>query len=218
MNVINTGRPADLSDAELIRICDEHIANHQAYNARAGEVPLEEDPRLTAYERTLYAICDSEPKTLAGIVAKARAAQVEAIDPEGYEVPEDEVPIIWAIVKDILRLGNEPHPDAELIAACNEYLRIQRAFFAAYADLGGKDMEPDDPAHDMLDPIPVLTETIVALRAVTAEGFLARARCAAIFNLPTHRSCRDDPDAGSEDRFMAAIMRDAVRLKQEEAR
>ena len=25
--------------------------------------------------------------------------------------------MIWSIVKDIIRLGDEPHPDAELIAA-----------------------------------------------------------------------------------------------------
>jgi hypothetical protein len=81
-------------DADLIRICAEHIENHAAFNTRAGEVPIEEDPRWDAYWRTLSAICDSEPKKLAGVIAKARAAQVEAITPECYEVPDDEVPLI----------------------------------------------------------------------------------------------------------------------------
>ena len=215
MDSTSTLHPTDTSDAELIRICAEHIVNHREFNARAGEVPIDEDPRWAAYERTLDAICDSEPKTLAGIVAKARAAQVEATDPEGYEVPESEVPMIWSIVKDLIRLGDEPHPDAELIDACNDFLRIQRAFSAAYEALGGKDMDPNDPAHEMLDPIAELAERIVALRATTADGFLARAQCAAFFILPAHRSCRDNPDAGWEDRFAAALMRDAVRLNGE---
>ena len=218
MDDTSTLRDADISDAELIRICAEHIDNHAAFNARAGEVPLEEDPRWHAYLRSLHAICDSEPKKLAGIIAKARAALVEAIDPEGNEVPDDEVPMIWSIVKDIIRLGEEEHPDAELLDACNDFLRIQRAFSAAYDALGGKNMEPDDPAHELLDPVPELTERIVALRATTAEGFLARVQCAAFFNLPAHRSCQDNPDAGSEDRFMAAIMRDGVLLNREVSR
>jgi hypothetical protein len=106
--------------------------------------------------------------------------------------------------------------DAELIAACNEFLRIQRAYEAEYIALPG-DMPSDHPANALLDPIPALTERIVALRAVTADGFLARARCAAFFNLPAHPSCQDDPDGGDDDRFMAAIMRDAVRLNRETA-
>ena len=108
--------------------------------------------------------------------------------------------------------------DAELIAACDEFLRIQDAFTAAYAAGGFKNMEPDDPAHDLLDPIPELSEKIVALHAVTADGFLARARCAAFFYLPQHSSCQDDPETGDDDRFMAAILRDAVRLNREKAR
>ena len=208
---------SDTSDADIIRICAEHIANHAEFNARAGEVPIEEDPRWNAYKRTLFAICDSEPKTLAGITAKAQAAQVEATDPQGYEVPEDEVPMIWSIVKDIIRLGEEPHPDAELISACNEFLRIQRAYTDAYVALG-KDMEPDDPAHDLLNPVPALADKIVNLHASTSDGFLARARCAAFFYLPAHPSCQDDPDGGDDDRFMAAILRDAVRLNRETVR
>ena len=215
MSLMTNIQTPDNADAELIRICAEHITNHAAFNARAGQVPIEEDVRWVAYKRTLFAICNSEPKTLAGIIAKAQAAKVEATDPEGYEVPEDEVPMIWSIVKDILRLGEERNPDAELIAACKEFLRIQRAFSAAYEALGGKNMEPDDPAHDLLDPIPELTERIVALRATTAEVFLLRAQCAAFFYLPKHRSCQDDPNEGSDDRFIAALMRDAVRLNRE---
>ncbi len=201
-------------DADLIRICAEHIGNHASFNARAGEVPIEEDPRWDAYMRTLDTMCDSEPKTLAGIIAKARAAKVEATHPNGDEVPDDEIPLIWSIVKDVMRLGEEPNPDAELMAACDQYLSIQRAFAAAYDALGA-DIDNDDPAWVLLDPASELEEKIVALRAQTAEGHFARARCEAFFYLPKHRGCQDDPEAGREDRWRAANLRDVVRLEQE---
>jgi hypothetical protein len=204
-------------DGDLIRICAEHIENHAAFNTRAGEVPMEEDPRWDAYWRTLVAMCDSEPKTLAGIIAKARAAQVEAIDPQGDEVPDDEVPLIWSIVKDLIRLGEEQSPDAELIAACDQYLSIQRALAAAYDALGA-DMDNDDPAWALLDPASELEEKIVALHAQTAEGHFARARCVAFFHLSTHRDCQDDPEDDREDRWRAANLRDVVRLEQEATR
>jgi hypothetical protein len=106
-------------------------------------------------------------------------------------------------------------PDAQLIEACNEFLRIERAYEAACQALGDKDIEPDDPANAMLAPVEALTEKIVALRAVTADGFLARARCAAFFYRPEHSACQDDPEEGCDSRFMAAILRDAVRLNGE---
>ena len=34
----STLRGVATSDAELIRICEEHISNHREFNARAGEV------------------------------------------------------------------------------------------------------------------------------------------------------------------------------------
>jgi hypothetical protein len=199
-------------DDELVRICAEHVANHADFNARAGEVPLEEDPRWNAYKRTLAVVCDAKPQTLAGLAAKARAAKAEATQPDGTVVPEEEITWAWDIVEDLIRLDD---PDAQLIEACNEFLRIERAYEAACQALGDKDIEPDDPANEMLAPVELLTEKIVALRAVTADGFLARARCAAFFYRPEHSACQDDPEEGCDSRFMAAILRDAVRLNGE---
>ena len=62
---------------------------------------------------------------------------------------------------------------------------------AHYATLSG-DMRDDDPGWDMQDPMADLEEEIVRLRAVTAEGHLARARCAAFTYLPCHRVYQDD--------------------------
>ena len=106
------------------------------------------------------------------------------------------------------------HPDAELIAACVEYLRIQRALSAYCANAGEKDIEPDDPGLAMWKPIPALIEQIVAFRATTAEGHLARARCMAFPYLPGHPACHDDPEAAPEDRFEAAQLRDLVAMER----
>jgi hypothetical protein len=106
------------------------------------------------------------------------------------------------------------HPDAILIAACNEYLRIEREFSAYYDSLHGVDMEAGDPAFAILDPIPALVEQIVAIRATTADGHLARARCMAFTYLPHHRACQDDPNQAAEGRFHAAMLRDLTQAER----
>ena len=105
--------------------------------------------------------------------------------------------------------GQIAPPDAALIAACTEFLRIQRAFEAYYDMLPG-DMAKDDPHAAMLEPLDGLADRIVALRATTAEGHLARARCAAFHYLSHHRLTQDDPDGAFETRFEAAGLRDLV--------
>ncbi|GAB0119899.1 hypothetical protein [Acidisoma sp. 7E03] len=108
------------------------------------------------------------------------------------------------------------NPDAELIAACDEFLRRQRQFSAISAALPG-DVREDDPAWAILDPIPELTERIVKLRASTPEGFFARAQCGAYFYLPGHRVSWDNPDASLDERCGAASMRDLIRLERGES-
>jgi hypothetical protein len=108
---------------------------------------------------------------------------------------------------------NGPHPDAALIAVCEEYLRIEREFEAYYDTLPG-DMEADDRGWEILEPIPALEEQIVALRATTPEGHLARARCVAFTYLPANPVCQDDPEAAREDRFRAAMIRDLVHMER----
>ena len=107
----------------------------------------------------------------------------------------------------------QPHPDADLIAACTEFLRIQRAW-DAYAQANPGDIEADDPNVVMLEPLPALVEQIVALRATKAEGHLARARCMAFPYLPGHSACHENPKAAEEDRFEAAQLRDLVAMER----
>ena len=92
-------------DADIIRLCAEHIDNLRAYNDSDIDLP-DGDPLQVAYERTLEALCDAEPQTMAGMVAKARAAKVEAIGQDGEEVEFYNMGHNWAmdLVNDLLRL------------------------------------------------------------------------------------------------------------------
>ena len=110
--------------------------------------------------------------------------------------------------------GISSHPDAALLAACAEYLRIQRDFEAYYDTLSG-DMDRDDACGSaMLEPLPGLVDQIVSLHATTADGFTARARCGAFHWLPQARVCQDDPEGAPEDRMKAAGMRDFVAMER----
>lgn len=92
------------ADAELIAACTKHIANADAYNA-SDEPDFDDRPKplLAAYRATGQAISHAKPVTLAGIVAKARAAKHDAGGaPSGREVWDDR----WtaSIVDDLLRV------------------------------------------------------------------------------------------------------------------
>lgn len=104
-------------DAELIRVCEQHVANLEAYLASDEGDRLFEDrldahsgPLCQAYHQTIDFISDAKPKTLAGILAKARVAKREAWGgPDGEESFGGTVAENWApdIVNDLLRLFDE---------------------------------------------------------------------------------------------------------------
>ena len=103
MPVIAPGNP----DAELIRLCAEHVANMRAYNRDGGLEDIDKpDPLWDAYERTRDAITEAKPCTLAGMQAKARAAKAEALTSrtDGTESPEGTPAEAWAwqLVNDLL--------------------------------------------------------------------------------------------------------------------
>ncbi len=113
-------------------------------------------------------------------------------------------------------VGGSPilNPDAELIAACQDYLRLQRTWDAYCSNIPG-DIEEDDPGYAMLEPLAELRERIVSMRATTQEGFLARARCRAWVFLPGTAQCQPDQYTGDDDRMLAAELRDLVALERE---
>jgi hypothetical protein len=92
-------------DADLTRICAEHVVNIDAYNRSGGNGPdLAVDPLWLAYERTRNAIRDAKPRTLEGMLAKARAAKAEARQLDGTEDPNGTPAEGWAwdLVNDLL--------------------------------------------------------------------------------------------------------------------
>ena len=92
-------------DAELIRLCERHIANRQAYARSNPDLEPEDNPLWLPYCATKDAIDVARPVTLAGLMAKARAAEFEAQYPRG-ELWEGSAGR-WAVdvVKDLLRLA-----------------------------------------------------------------------------------------------------------------
>jgi predicted outer membrane protein len=89
-------------DTALIATCKQHIANHRAFNTAFDDPSTQEGDKEvlgSRYDQTRDAISDSEPRTLAGIYAKARAAKVEARSMGEVWA--------WDIVNDLLRIAGE---------------------------------------------------------------------------------------------------------------
>lgn len=64
-------------DAQLIALCELHVFNLRAHNNDPDGTGDEHDPLLRAYLGTLAEVRLAKPKTLAGILAKGRAALAE---------------------------------------------------------------------------------------------------------------------------------------------
>ncbi len=97
--------PASHPDAALIEACIQHCRNIVAFEA--STVPnADDDPAWHQYEKTGDAISDAEPRTVAGMAAKAWAAKFEAIQPDGFKRPHGQ-PGRWAwdLVHDAIRIN-----------------------------------------------------------------------------------------------------------------
>ena len=96
------GEPSPSPDEALIVACAQHPAIVAAYNAAEGD----DDLLWDAYEVNRDAIGAAEPQTMAGMLAKARAAKVEALAPDGTERPQNCPAEAWAwdLANDMLRL------------------------------------------------------------------------------------------------------------------
>jgi hypothetical protein len=105
--------PAPDADAELIRLCERHIANIRAYNRGpdVAGIGCDDDPLWQACERTEAAIDALPPQTIAGVVAKAMVARAEAREAslDGGELWDGGAAVPWArdVVNDLLRLFGE---------------------------------------------------------------------------------------------------------------
>jgi hypothetical protein len=92
-------------DAQLIALCERHLANMAALDANPSDWE-ESNPALTAYDSTRDAITSARAQTLAGMVAIAGAAKAEAAMPDGAEMFDCTMGGVWAwnIMNDLLRL------------------------------------------------------------------------------------------------------------------
>jgi hypothetical protein len=101
------GIEAASPDADLIRICDAHAALMDAVNNDPRD--SDEDPNWPAYEQSFRAISATQPKTLEGMMAKARAAKAEARRPDGTEEHRGTTGEVWArdLVNDLLAIGGK---------------------------------------------------------------------------------------------------------------
>ena len=134
----------------MIPFCEQHIRNMAAITV--GEDIRDEDPRWAAFDKTKEAISAARPRTLAGMVAKAKVAKLVAAGSNGTEDPCNTVAEDWAwdLVNDLVRLADEvenvtgrrlhyvlrdavamssgvsaPGPDADLLALRPEYERLR---------------------------------------------------------------------------------------------
>ncbi len=103
------------------------------------------------------------------------------------------------------------HPDAALIAVCAEFDAIERHINSHYAG-GSRNIEDDDERDVAIAPFQEaqapLLERIIALRATTPGGFMARARTLALWDQDAMRHI--GPGHYLEDRMLAALLRDMV--------
>jgi hypothetical protein len=96
-------------DAELIRLCDQHSANVQAYNDGPDRYPDDPDPLGDILDASRDALLNTRAKTMDGVLAKARLATRQAeIDMLGDDWDSSDAGT-WAqsAVKDLLRLFGE---------------------------------------------------------------------------------------------------------------
>lgn len=109
MNTPLTAGLADINpDADLIRICDGHAALMDAVNLSDDEDDTYYGPVWDAYRHSAQTISASEPRTVAGMLAIARAAKAEAHVPNQKECGDDGYAAAWSwiVLNGLLRIEN----------------------------------------------------------------------------------------------------------------
>lgn len=92
-------------DAALIRICAEHAVNTWAVNTSPDEMD-DAHPLWVTYLHTQRTIDAAKPRTVAGMLAKARIA-VDVLTLNGVVTPENGSGSTWAwdLLNDLIRLN-----------------------------------------------------------------------------------------------------------------
>ena len=181
--------PAPLSEAELIRLCNAHASLIDAYNGSDPMVEMDDSPTWAAYVHSRDAIGSAQPQTMAGVLAKARAAKAEARTPDGQEDAAGSPAEHWLlqIATDLLRLADVPaSDDAGLLAAVADY----EAFQATSPVPEGLETvcgTPECEAHEArvgvyADQETALFDALMAMPASTLDGMRAKARAVRRWN------------------------------------
>lgn len=101
-------------------------------------------------------------------------------------------------------------PDAELIGLCAKFDALQRRILDSYSR-GANYIEDDEERREFIEPLGEIQEElldeIVELRAVTAEGFVARAKMLRLYDQDMFNPLNC---SGWDDMMMLALIRDMV--------
>jgi hypothetical protein len=210
-------------DAELIALCARHSTLRRAWSASDAGPYLEYDPATDplwqAYMAAENAIDEARPKSLAGLMAKARAAVEEATTPSGSIMTNGTTEAwSWDLVNDLLRLAgdkvapapaDESHPDAGLLQLCVDLSKC-RAKIDQFNRNGASDAEWEAALNHWND----LVEQIANIPARTQEGLRVKAGAARTV-LKTHKfggsgPLRIEPEAQEEDTLSWSLIHDVL--------
>ena len=220
----------DAADAPILALGAEfraHVAETHADWSRANALDESGEPdarkqaraiydacseRSGEYHRLLNAMRDIPAHTVAGMAAKADAV-LHWLSPGGTEIPDDHEDgrVAWSLARDVLRLASEgPNPDAELIATCAEFDRLEyghlRLYYGATKRSTDEERDAADDASGRAEQQGDLVKKIYATRATTLEGWRAKARSAATWDLELLGS-----GSGNESEvILASLVRDLI--------
>ena len=199
-------------------MCDAHVGKLAAANAPGDK--SDGGPEDLAYSASVDFINDTKATTLAGLLAKARAAKAEAAafysdsDEEHWQnCPAEN----WApdVCNELLELSGSraAPPDADLLALVDRFLAHEQTIQAMPCNaVPGTPAAVQEEAEQrqIFGVKHALIMQLGDLRATTADGVAARARCLAIHNADG-AFAMDDPNTDT-GRLLRYLMRDAGAL------
>ncbi len=209
-------------DAELVRMCDAHAGKIAAVNS--GNKP-DEHSDWKAYFASVDFINDTKATTLAGLLAKARAAKGEAMTyhSDGSTEHWENCPAEnWApdVCNELLDLFGSVTPatlgsDAELIRMSEQFISVEQTILAEPCEEEPGTPEAAETSRricEMANGQYELALRMDAIRATTEAGVAAVARCLAVHNADGAFGT-DDPNT-TAGRLLEQLMRDGAALAQ----
>jgi hypothetical protein len=106
-------------------------------------------------------------------------------------------------------IATPQHPDADLIALCDQFKELERDMQAAFKDdMTNAEWEAADKIADATrESQAPLLDRMCAMRFTTMEGAAAVASCWALWFDPQMAVTAEDDGGNTDDRLMALLMR-----------